>query len=124
MEKILVRVEHPDSGNGMYAHFQDGSWSWPSSLSLMRNRHEDMYTPRDEGLPMTREHFCAFSTLEDMEKWVRNDEVKVLVELGFQVLLLTVSQCHVGKHQCIFKKEDVVEVTNITSIFLTEEETV
>lgn len=122
----VIRVEN-SSGVGMFrADF--GTYEI-SSLKDMVSRHfdykencDDIYFPRpeQEGIEMTKdskEWFCAFRSLEQFNSLIFDSEAKVLIENGFNVLLLSVTNYQLGDNQIAFTKESITKSENINTLF-------
>ncbi len=63
-------------------------------------------------------HYCAFDSLETFNSLVYKKEIKFLLLQGFKVLMLTVTDILKGEHQVAYRKEDVIETKDISSLFI------
>jgi hypothetical protein len=115
----IVRVEGKD-GRGMFRPEDPEIAALISKNTFISERHCSFKTPFEDGLIMTKdeEWFCAYNDTYDLEQWVRREELTFLIcELGFKVLLLTVSKYQVGEHQAIYTKESIVKQDDITEMY-------
>ena len=85
------------------------------------DRHDAFPSPRrDDGIGdlfLSGVHYCAYKSVEEFRNWIMPHEVKVLMELGFKVLLLTVTDCIEGQFQAIYEKANVLECKDISDLF-------
>jgi hypothetical protein len=123
MTTTIYRIEHAD-GIGMFQPFtyEDRVNVRPHCLDCLGLedllfRHWAFNTPQNDGLNFTREHYCAYQSQSQMEAWISPDEFQVLIEAGYKILALRVSDCQVGEYNVIYKKEDVVETADITDYY-------
>lgn len=116
----LIRIEHTN-GYGLWSARKDDGYSVIDDVSFygdILRKHNKMPTPYLEGLPFTKEHFCAFKTIDELQEWVDKSWFVELFNLGFKVLMIDVSDVIVGKYQAIFKKTDVLQTKDISNLFL------
>jgi len=66
----------------------------------------------------TNEYYCAYISLEEMNKWLTPTEISFFISKGFEVLLLEVSDYIVDSQQVIYRKKSISERKNINSLFL------
>lgn len=115
MEAIkIVRIEL--NGYGIF-----NSCEIPSYHPVIYNvheRHNEFPNPYQEGLKMGSEWFCAYKTIEQVQKWIMASEIRYFIELGFKVLLLTVDNYQVGQYQVIYTKDSIKSQEDITSLFI------
>lgn len=121
MEK-LIRIEHPKSGKGMWRHNVDDiavirSHSNYNNIDEKHRQMPGLYVDNDLRFIATSEHFCAYNNMQNLERFLSKEDVQELIALGFNVLELTVKECHRSNSQAIFLKTDVIETTIINSQF-------
>lgn len=123
--KQIVRIEHKDSGIGIWNHYRKESPFKRSvevinSYELLRDRHLNFPRPFEEtnlkGI-FNRDYYCAFKSLDQLKEWIYDNEVKELIDQGFIILLIELNDYHEGDYQIIFKKEDIITRKDITDIF-------
>ena len=119
-----IRIEHPNDGNGLWMSKNDlgefiidDTTSCYSSLLL---RHEKFLTPcNDKNMKGFTEgmHFCAFKSMKQLQQWVLPEEIKEIIQLGFKVYLLELSECIEGEYQIGYDKACITKKEDITSLF-------
>jgi hypothetical protein len=135
MNRKIVRIEHAD-GWGM---FRGGKNQEESRYSLgetdetleMCELHNSLPTPKiDRGfnlenlghfefLEFMEGRFCAYKTLDSFYQWIVKDELEwLLTNYDFKVLLIEVTELLEGDYQVLYKKEHIVNVEDISSLFL------
>lgn len=133
MIRKLIRVEHAD-GYGMFRRKEDRYILGKcKNTDQMRELHCDFPTPtKDNGfkyLDLSWEEFdrfmegkfCAFKTLDQFYQWVIKDELTWLLKNhDFKVITIEIDDKYIweGEYQVLYRKEDVMYVENITSLFL------
>lgn len=138
MNKKIVRVEHAD-GWGMFRWNRTTSnlpryvLGVSSETEAMSNLHNDLPTPfRDKGINggkyscydlfddvIMKDRFCAYKNLESFYQWIVTEELKfLLTNHDFKVLLIEVKEYLEGECQVLYRKEDIVHVEDISSLFL------
>lgn len=63
--------------------------------------------------------YCAFDSLETFNSLVKPEEVNFLLTQGFKVISIEVSEVYAGHHQVFYKKEHIISVSDISSLFKT-----
>lgn len=119
--RTILRVEHPYDGKGIWRSKDENECYRVLKLSryiAFSQRHCKFSTPEHDNLPMDLEHFCAFKSIEEFQKWVNPTEIKEFINMGFKVLLIDVSTCFVGEFQIIFKKENILQTKDISNLFI------
>lgn len=122
----IIRIEHTD-GIGMF-RLCDLNYDYrPHSIYNLRDietwaeelsqQHE-----RFEILPIdipdsSDEHFCAYKTIEQLQEWCTNEQIRQLIKAGYSVYLIEVSDCLEGKYQIAYKISDIISKTNMNSLF-------
>ena len=119
----IIRIEHPFSGWGLFKAFNKEGYDiidnvncW-DALSL---KHLDFPSPSaDKGLRnLQKDEFCAFKTVEQLQDWIEPSWMEEIISLGFKILMLDVSECRIGEYQILFKKENILQTKDITSLFI------
>lgn len=123
----VVRLQHRENGVGIFTNntFDNKLLTFPNEERQMylelNRRHDDFNTPIEDKLDIhldDKEWFCAYKTVEQLQKWLMSDEIRFLISKGFDVLLLNVGEYQVGEHQVVFTRESVKESTVINSLFI------
>lgn len=117
----IIRIEHTDGWGIFRAPWVASKRSRPCIDTLCPqacDRHLGFHTPTDDGYPINSDdYFCAYKTLDDMKRWLNSDEIRILLENGFKVFLLEVSDCFLGVDNAIFKKQDILLKKDISDLF-------
>jgi hypothetical protein len=116
---LVVRVQNRETGIGMF--FTNGLLFIVEGLSRISPRHRDFNTPDEDGLDVkldNKEWFCAYKSIEQFQQWVMLSEVRILIEKGFDVLLLDVEEYQIGEHQVVFTKQSITSTKVINELFL------
>jgi len=128
--RLIVRVEHKSDGFGIFQSMKHDNRRRRPVMRLrtiisgndLLDRHNDKFpdTFTDSYILRypDRDEFHAFKSIEQFQKWVKPNEIMDLINAGFNVLLLSVSDCVVGKHQILYKKENILNSKNISKLFL------
>lgn len=109
----LLRIEHPESGFGLWRHAEGLLLRKANCYNSLVNKHKEIpIIFNDEEIANEVEiedtHFCAFTSMSQLEKFNSNEEIVELIELGFNILLLEVKEAVTSQYQTIFKKEHVI----------------
>lgn len=127
----IIRIEHKESGLGMFqTRSNKGRWNIFTGqpylidqlpLKRLNNRHEKLFpAPFKDSLinrDALNDEFCAFKSIEQVQKWITPREIKILVNNGFRILELKVTNYTVGEYQVLFYKDSIVKSRDITHIF-------
>ena len=117
----IIRVEHPQDGKGIWRSKTNDEWMCDkiSNPMHMLYKHSNFPTPnRDKQLQgINPNEFCAFKSIYQLQKWITKSELIEFISLGFKIYALTVSECTVGTHQVLYKKENIVTTNYITMLF-------
>lgn len=120
----VVRIEHPEDGDGLFNSLND--FSLPRNLELsfieqLNKKHRKFPRPvEDEGIerdPIRDKEFCAFFSIEQLQKWIEPDWFEEIKELGFKILMIELSEAVVGEYQVLFKKEHIIKTKDISDLF-------
>jgi hypothetical protein len=115
---LVVRVQNRETGIGF---FKSSVLLNTKGLYDVCPRHRDFNTPQEDGLDVRldkKEWFCAYKSIEQFQQWVMLSEVRVLISIGFDVLLLDVEDFQIGEHQVIFTKQSITSTKIINELFL------
>jgi hypothetical protein len=117
----IIRVEHSD-GWGMFRYNYDLAKRYvlgdTKDTEKMHELHLNRNTPFCDGIRMESDMFCAFDSLDTFNALVIPKELKWLLNnKDFKVLMLDVTDVISGKHQVCYKKEDVLQTKDISSLF-------
>jgi len=126
--KQIIRIEHESDGYGMFIS-KDGrrvevGRNQNEILPDLYERHKNFNSPHNDGLemyfPLDRKGnwFCSFKSIEQLQEWVKPDELRILFENGFHILILDVSEWVDGEHQIIYTKESIVSQKDISDLFI------
>lgn len=117
----IIRIEHPYSGWGLFKAYDENgndivdNFEWYEDLCV---KHCDFPTPCADIGKRQYDEFCAFKTVEQLQEWVKANWLKDLIQVGFKVLMLDVSACRVGEYQILYKKKDILQTKDISSLFI------
>lgn len=122
MTKQLIRVEWIDGGGpwrGIDEYAGDEARPWLFEMCPdMSTRHSSFNTPWEDNLNMISGlHYCAYRSLEMLERWITPEEMKILIANKFTVWLYEVSEWQEGRDNTIFRREDVVDKRDLTELF-------
>lgn len=118
----ICRIEYPNTGKGLFTSRTDDGEYIHSLLNCripLAEKHSDFPTPyEDENLgDLQEDEFCAFKSIQSLQEWILPEWMKEIIKAGFKVYLLDVSECRIGEYQVLFKKENILQSKNITSLF-------
>ncbi len=125
--QTIIRVEHPADGKGMfnsYIQTPDGEVEYRRNvykgLEPLFKRHQDSFpTPQEDGeYDMESDDFCAFKNIEQIQQWIKPKEFKLLSKAGFKMLMIDVTTCIELANQIIYKKYNILQSKDITSLFI------
>ena len=121
----IVRIEHIETGVGIFRsrdkNQNNHGTELPNGLfNDILNRFNNFPSPYNDGALgyVDYDEYCAFKTVNQLNKWITKDEIKEFFKIGFRVYLLTVDRCKVGDKQVIYKKDHVMNKKDITDLFL------
>ena len=112
----VIRIEHPKQGWGIFlnASLIDGDYHDSDWFS----RHQDMDCASVIKGFKYGIHFCAYKSIEEMERWLTIDEIALFISKGFEVLQLEVTDYIVETDQVLFTKESITDRKNLNTLFL------
>jgi hypothetical protein len=121
----IVRIEHIRDGQGIWRSKYNVYYMFPE----LSERHatynpNGMKTPYADGMTFIEdEHYCAYTSIHKLRKWVKPEEIKELTKHGYRVYLLKVPtgkvQIGKSKQQAVFRKEDIYSQIDITDKLIT-----
>lgn len=129
--KTVIRIESNENGWGIFRNPEEVATTNPSMVipSIVAN-HSEFPTPcRDVNqdkkaaniyLDMELDNktwFCAYKSVEQMLKWLSHSELRGILEMGFTIYKITVTEYQEGEFQTIFTKESIVTKEVISDIF-------
>lgn len=120
--RTILRIEHPSTGKGIFTSYINGvGVDYLSNSANFYNKHLNFPTPYEDAKIKnkfkTGKHFCAFKSIDQFQEWVSPQEIKEFIKMGFEILLIDVSDHIEGMFQIIYYKEDIVQVKDITNLF-------
>ena len=127
-----IRIEGPNGRGifrqkkGIFDYYQEDvvdELPCLSEISLTASkRHNDFNTPEEDGVDMERGNKywkCAYKTVEQLQSWLSSEEIVLIIETGYDIYLLEVTEFQIGrKHQIVYTVDTIIEKTNINSLFL------
>lgn len=136
--KTIIRIQHSLSSNGIFRAKntkEETLLFLHSQNKIIEERHSsadypslfadvDLYEQMKTAIGGEYDHakatkyYFAFNTLAQLEKALTRAEIKEFIQLGFEVLLIEVTNCISSEYQTIFLKEDVVSQKNINELFI------
>lgn len=122
MKKTMItaiRIEHPSDGIGIFMQKDRESLSVHNFLKSVSVRHVQNFPDiKDEiGYEVYKSYFCAYKTIEQLNDWILPDEMTEIINKGYKIYLLDLTEAKVTDFQVIFKKEHILQQKDITSIF-------
>jgi hypothetical protein len=119
--KQIIRVEHPDSGLGLFQYTSTVEFFHEKGLDELLSRHNLLFPSpwMDKELrSIERDEYCAFKSIEQIQKWIAPDEFNIISSIGFKIYLLDVSECREGQEQSLYRKCNILQQKDITSLFV------
>lgn len=113
----VIRIEHPSNGKGIFTN----------SELLTENYYRAYWVKRHNGMQTARNingwdisFYCGYRDIEEMHKWLTNNEIKRFIRKGFVVLSLEVSDyIDTDPNQILYKKKSITKQEDISNLFLT-----
>lgn len=99
--KQIIRIEHPDSGYGIFRH-RFSTWEY---ISAFFDRHGNLPTPNDKSETkemndafgfLGNDYLCAYKSDEQVSEWILKEEFEHIIEAGFRFYLITIENCIIG----------------------------
>ncbi len=118
----VVRIEHPDTGCGLWQTEINGYVVYRnlSFLNDLVDKHESFPIPNEDGLYRENHHFCAFKSIEQANEWIESEWWNEILSLGFKIYLIELSAWLEGEYQIMFEKQHIVQSEDISSLFVTK----
>lgn len=98
-----------------YRRHQNGDFPTPWNDKLIDKSSGEEYLDLDKN---SRNWFCAYKTIEQVQAWILTDEIEFFVSIGFRILMLEVEEYQEGERQTIYTRESIVNIEDITSLFI------
>lgn len=123
--KTVIRIEYPEDGIGMFMTYLDNGLKREIKpldefcISAYR-RHYEFNCPFQDGLNRkkdSKEWFCSYKSIEQLQQWIKTDELKRIIKKGYVVLMLDVTEYQEGRDQIMYTKESIQSSKDITSLF-------
>lgn len=119
-----IRIEHSD-GEGLWRANGGNIFQCIIDKAKCHDslyfRHKNSPSPATDGELSVKfragKHFCAFKSIEQLQQWVIPEEMKEIIQLGFRVYLLELSECIEGEYQIGYDKACIIKKEDITSLF-------
>ena len=121
----FIRIEHPDSGWGIWRHQENMTVDNLSNFSEFNQRHSNFKTigaelgnePFNLSYYERQKYFCAFKSIKQLQQWVFQSEINEFITFGFRIYKIKANNCLIGEDQIFFKKENIISKIDITNIF-------
>jgi len=119
----VIRIENPVNGKGIFRNssliYQESKArgikiEYYDNHSLMRGAHNI------DGF-VEHKHFCAYKSIRGLQSFVTKVELELFVEMGFEVLELTVTDYIIHNHQVVYTKESIIKSKDISAKVLKHE---
>lgn len=122
--RTIIRVEHPNDGKGLFqAYMSERLERKYKIFNNLIDRHQKFPAPVSDSKihrHIQPNEYCAFKSVEQLQQWINKREIKHLIHHGFRVLMLDVSEHVEGEYQILYKKENILQSKDITSLFQTD----
>lgn len=114
----IIRLEHPSNGYGIFYNREVTDTQLnPCIIDAYRGRHWSMDdASRITGF-MSGQHYCAYKSIDELQRWLEPSELKELIKIGFVVYLIDVDDFIIHRDQVVYKKEDILEIKDISELF-------
>lgn len=126
-----IRIEYSDG----YGLFFKKIWDKQGNIIANRDvyaekdfhelwvKHNDFFPqPHEEFLHVTKdlkEYFCAFKSINDLLFWIKPNQLNEIINAGFKIYELDVTDYQIGGYQIIYTKESIVNQIDRTNVILT-----
>lgn len=124
--KTVIRIEYPLDGIGMFMTYLPNGFKRKIKpldefcISAFR-RHYEFNSPIQDGLDRKKdfkEWFCSYKSIEQLQQWLKPDELKKIIKKGYVVLMLDITEYQEGMDQIIYTKESIKSFKDITQLFI------
>lgn len=117
----IIRIEHTDGWGMFRSNYLEAGYRYTigdsSETRKMFDIHGSRKNPWADGIQLSDDMFCAFDSLETFNSLITPEEVKFLLTEGFKVLMIDVSTIVKGSDQVAYKKTDILQTKDISSLF-------
>jgi len=124
METVMIRIQHPDDGYGLFHSQVCGNSKIRNVAKLqdMIHRHKTGFPVpwKDKGIGDDFQpglHLSAFKSIKEISDWIKKDELKLILSMGFRILAIEAKSVLTGEHQYVFKLSNVMNTIDITDLF-------
>lgn len=114
-----IRIEHSD-GNGLWRSNNKSVYELNCMNSIIE-RHRKFPNPTWEGDVkgfIEGVHYCAFKSVEQLQQWIFPDEIREILDNGFKVYLLDLSEGLEGNYQIAYQKQHITQQKDISELFI------
>lgn len=124
--KTVIRIEYPLDGIGMFMTYLPNGFKRKIKpldefcISAFR-RHYEFNSPIQDGLNRQKDFkkwFCSYKSIEQLQQWLKPDELKKIIKKGYVVLMLDITEYQEGMDQIIYTKESIKSFKDITQLFI------
>lgn len=121
----VLRIE-TDEGVGVFKNGIDCAYDLiPDACNRHFREKSSCYDtyfpiPQEDGINMekdSKEWFCSFLSLKQLNELFFPDEIKILLDHGYNIRLLTVTNYQKGNSQVVFTRDSVIKTQTLNSIF-------
>ena len=114
---IVFRMEHPDSGKGIYQH-SNGIEEHYKLRSMIPRHKIDLLCPfEDIGRDAYIDEYCAFISMEQLRALIFPIEYKYLLKLGFHLYVISLSNGIKGTCQVVYTKDNIIHSVQIDEYY-------
>lgn len=119
MSKTIIRIEH-NCGNGLWraANINRSYYRELSFYDELIKKHKNFPLPCEEGLSIQEDDYCAFKTIEQLQKWIEPEWFEEIIKLGFKIWMIDVSDYKESCHQILYRKINITSKKDITELFI------
>lgn len=126
--KTIIRIEYPLDGLGIFTTYLGANFNHDKREirpidEFCREayiRHREFNDPFQDKLNLKKDNknwFCSYKSIEQLQQWIKPEELKTIIEEGYKVFMLDVFEYQEGKDQIIYTKDSIQSSKNITSLF-------
>jgi len=115
--KQIIRLEHPKDGIGIFTNRVKFNLYSTKLGNKILKRHIDLMEDANVINGFTFNHYCAYKSIIDLNKFIKPSELKHLINRDIVILLLEVKDFIEGENQILYLKEDIVTSKDITELF-------
>lgn len=122
---VAYRIEHPPCGEGIWNANKPGepdtrlyhSFSFRGDLVYIHQKFPCPQEERELCFTFNPSYFCAYPNKKAFEDWFEKDWFPEIINAGFKIYELTLSEAYYSDNQVIFKKENITLKKDITNEF-------